>query len=142
MYTGPVIDCDVHHAAAAMRSCCHTFRRGWRRYVADRGPAGIMPLTVQDGLPNPHGFMRADAYPPTGGPAGSDLDTMRRQLLDRGDIRRAILTFGDDSHVAGHHNPVFRRRARARAERLVGGAMGVRRPAAGVVDPGGRATAG
>ncbi len=107
MYTGPVIDCDVHHARRSDDELLPYLSAGWRRYVTDRGPAGIMPLTVQDGLPNPHGFMRADAYPPTGGPAGSDLGTVRRQLLDRGDLRRAILTFGDDSHVAGHHNPYF-----------------------------------
>jgi uncharacterized protein len=107
MYNGPVIDCDVHHARATDEELLEYLSAGWREYIVDRGPAGIMPLTVQDGLPNPHGFMRADTYPPTGGPAGSDYVTMRRQLLDRCDLRRAILTFGDDSHVAGHHNPYF-----------------------------------
>lgn len=107
MYQGPVIDCDVHHARATDEELLEYLSAGWREYISDRGPAGIMPLTVQDGLPNPHGFMRADTYPPTGGPAGSDFATMRRQLLDRADVRRAILTFGDDSHVGGHHNPYF-----------------------------------
>ena len=107
MYQGPVIDCDVHHARATDEELLEYLSAGWREYVSDRGPAGIMPLTVQDGLPNPHGFMRADTYPPTGGPSGSDFATMRRQLLDRADVRRAMLTFGDDSHVAGHHNPYF-----------------------------------
>ena len=107
MYQGPVIDCDVHHARATDEELLEYMSAGWREYISDRGPAGIMPLTVQDGLPNPHGFMRADTYPPTGGPAGSDFATMRRQLLDRADVRRAILTFGDDSHVGGHHNPYF-----------------------------------
>ena len=32
---------------------------------------------------------------------------MDAQLLDANDVRRAILTFGDDSHVSGHHNPYF-----------------------------------
>src|SRR2546429_3513759 len=32
---------------------------------------------------------------------------MRDQLLAGSDVRRVILTFGDDSHVAGHHNPYF-----------------------------------
>lgn len=107
MYRGPVIDCDVHHARASDEELLEYLSPGWREYVADRGPAGIVPLTVQDGLPNPHGFMRADTYPPSGGPAGSDYLTMRRQLLDRSDVRRAILTYGDDSHVGGHHNPYF-----------------------------------
>lgn len=107
MYQGPVIDCDVHHARRTDEELLEYLSPGWREYIAGRGPAGIMPLTVQDGLPNPHGFMRADTYPKTGGPAGSDFPTMRRQLLDRADVRRVILTFGDDSHVAGHHNPYF-----------------------------------
>ena len=107
MYNGPIIDCDVHHARATDEELLPYLSRGWRDYVANRGSAGIMPLTVQDGLPNPHGFMRADAFPPNGGPPGADYTTLQQQLLDRGDVRRAILTFGDDSHVAGHHNPYF-----------------------------------
>jgi hypothetical protein len=107
MYQGPVIDCDVHHARHTDAELLEYVSPGWREYITDRGPAGNVPLTVQDGLPNPHGFMRADTYPATGGPAGSDFPTLRRQLLDRADIRRAILTFGDDSHVGGHHNPYF-----------------------------------
>ena len=51
--------------------------------------------------------MRADTYPANGGPPGSDYATDAAQLLDRIDMRRAILTFGDDSHVSGHHNPYF-----------------------------------
>jgi predicted TIM-barrel fold metal-dependent hydrolase len=107
MYAGEIIDCDVHHARGSDEEFLSYLSKGWREYVADRGPAGFVPLTVQDGLPNPHGFMRADTYPENGGAPGSDYDTLRRQLLDRADVRRAILTFGDDSHVSGHHNPYF-----------------------------------
>jgi len=107
MYSGPVIDCDVHHARNTDAELIDYLSRGWREYVTDRGRAGTVPLTVQDGLPNPHGFMRGDTYPEGGGEPGSDYLTMRRQLLDATDVRRAILTFGDDSHLAGHHNPYF-----------------------------------
>lgn len=107
MYNRPIIDCDVHHARVTDEELLPYLSRGWRDYVANRGPAGIMPLTVQDGLPNPHGFMRADTFPPNGGPPGSDYPTLQHQLLDRADVRRAVLTFGDDSHVAGHYNPYF-----------------------------------
>src|ERR1035438_2705355 len=75
MYQGPVIDCDVHHARHDDAELLAYVSPGWREYITDRGPAGNVPLTVQDGLPNPHGFMRADTYPPTGGPAGSDFAT-------------------------------------------------------------------
>ena len=107
MYSGPVIDCDVHHARSTDAELIPYLSRGWREYVTDRGPAGNVPLTVQDGFPNPHGFMRADTYPKGGGEPGSDYPTMRDQLLAASDVRRAILTFGDDSHLAGHHNPYF-----------------------------------
>ncbi len=107
MYDGPIIDCDVHHARGPDSEFLPYLSSGWREYVADRGPAGLVPLTVQDGLPNPHGFMRADTYPENGGEPGSDYETLRRQLLDKGDVRRVVLTFGDDSHVSGHHNPYF-----------------------------------
>ena len=107
MYNGPIIDCDVHHARRSDQELLPYLSAGWREYVSGRGPAGLVPLIVQDGLPNPRGFMRAETYPENGGEPGSDYETMRRQLLDRGDLRRAILTFGDDSHVSGHHNPYF-----------------------------------
>jgi len=107
MYSGPVIDCDVHHARNTDSELIEYLSRGWREYVTDRGPAGNVPMTVQDGFPNPHGFMRADTYPKQGGEPGSDYATMRDQLLAASDVRRVILTFGDDSHVAGHHNPYF-----------------------------------
>src|SRR5437588_32360 len=103
MYSGPVIDCDVHHARSTDAELIPYLSKGWRDYVTDRGPAGNVPLTVQDGFPNPHGFMRADTYPKGGGEPGSDYPTMRDQLLAASDVRRAILTFGDDSHLAGHH---------------------------------------
>src|ERR1700738_2375921 len=107
MYSGPVIDCDVHHARSTDAELIEYLSRGWREYVTDRGGAGPVPLPVRDGFPTPHGFMRADSYPEGGGEPGSDYPTMQKQLLDARDVRRAILTFGDDSHVAGHHNPYF-----------------------------------
>ena len=51
--------------------------------------------------------MRADTYPRMAARRVLTTDLLRRQLLDRANVRRAILTFGDDSHVSGHHNPYF-----------------------------------
>src|SRR5437763_1876242 len=53
MYSGPVIDCDVHHARSTDAELIPYLSRGWREYVTDRGPAGNVPLTVPDGFPNP-----------------------------------------------------------------------------------------
>jgi len=102
-----VIDCDVHHARRTDGELLDRLPRAWREYALGPGPAGTVPLTVQDGYPNPHGFMRADSYPDTGGPPGCDLPTMDAQLLTPARIDRAVLTYGDDIHVSGHHNPYF-----------------------------------
>ena len=102
-----VIDCDVHHARRSDDELLDYLSPAWREYVLGPGPAGIVPLTVSDGYPNPHGFMRADSYPASGGPPGSDLKLMDEQLLRPAGTVRAVLTYGDHMHVSGHHNPYF-----------------------------------
>jgi uncharacterized protein len=110
-----VIDCDVHHERRTDAELLEFLPRAWREYAIGPGRAGTVPLTVSDGYPNPHGFMRADAYADDGARPGADLETMDRQLLTPAGIRRAVLTYGDDIHVSGHHNPYF---ARALAEAM------------------------
>jgi uncharacterized protein len=102
-----VIDCDVHHARRTDEELLGYLPKAWRDYVLGPGKGGLVPLTVRDGYPNPHGFHRADAYPEDGGPPGSDLVLMDEQLLTPNATRRAVLTYGDDMHVSGHHNPYF-----------------------------------
>jgi uncharacterized protein len=110
-----VIDCDVHHARQTDAELLDFLPRAWRQYAVGPGPAGIVPLTVSDGYPNPHGFMRADSYGNGGAPPGSELAMMDAQLLKPAAVARAVLTYGDDIHVSGHHNPYF---ATALAEAL------------------------
>jgi predicted TIM-barrel fold metal-dependent hydrolase len=50
--------------------------------------------------------MRRETYPPHG-EAGSDLTLMDEQLLTPTHAIRAVLTYGDDIHVSGMHNPYF-----------------------------------
>lgn len=102
-----VIDCDVHHARRTDEELLDYLPKAWREYAFAPGPAGIVPLTVRDGYPNPHGFHRLETYPPAGGPPGSDLRLIDEQLLTPNRTRRAVLTYGDDMHVSGHHNPYF-----------------------------------
>jgi uncharacterized protein len=110
-----VIDCDVHHARRTDAELLEFLAPAWREYAVGPGRAGNVPLTVSDGYPNPHGFMRADSYADDGAPPGSDLATMDAQLLTPLNVGRAVLTYGDDIHVSGHHNPYF---ATALAEAL------------------------
>lgn len=102
-----IIDCDVHQARRSDADLRDYLPRGWRDYAYRPDPVGVIPLTVIDGYPNPHGFMRADTYPDDGGPPGSDIGLLGRQLLTPCGTRRAVLTYGDDMHVGGHHNPYF-----------------------------------
>jgi predicted TIM-barrel fold metal-dependent hydrolase len=102
-----VIDCDVHHARRTDAELLEFLPAAWREYAVGPGRAGNVPLTVSDGYPNPHGFMRADSYAEDGAPPGSDLATMDAQLLTPLNVGRAVLTYGDDIHVSGHHNPYF-----------------------------------
>jgi predicted TIM-barrel fold metal-dependent hydrolase len=102
-----VIDCDVHHGRRDDQELLDFLPAAWRDYVTGPDPGRHVPLTVSDGYPNPHGFMRKETYPVTGGEAGSDLALMDEQLLGPTGTARAILTYGDDIHVGGHHNPYY-----------------------------------
>jgi predicted TIM-barrel fold metal-dependent hydrolase len=102
-----VIDCDVHHGRHDDGELLEHLPASWRDYINGPRPGHTVPLTVSDGYPNPHGFMRKETYPESGGEAGSDLRLMDEQLLTPTGTARAILTYGDDIHVSGLHNPYF-----------------------------------
>ncbi len=106
MPTSAVIDCDVHHGRQSDEELLEYLPRAWREYVLGPAPGPPVPMTVRDGYPNPHGFMRRETYPPSG-EAGSDLALMGEQLLSPSGTVRAVLTYGDDLHVSGLHNPYF-----------------------------------
>jgi predicted TIM-barrel fold metal-dependent hydrolase len=101
-----VIDCDVHHGRRSDAELLEYLPQAWREYVLGPAPGPTVPLTLRDGYPNPHGFMRRETYPPDGD-AGSDLTLMDEQLLTPTQTVRAVLTYGDDLHVSGLHNPYF-----------------------------------
>ncbi len=102
-----VVDCDVHHGRRDEAELLGYLPTAWREYVVGPAPGPTVPLTLSDGYPNPHGFMRMETYPDGGGAAGSDLQLMDEQLLTPTGTARAVLTYGDDMHVAGLHNPYF-----------------------------------
>ena len=99
MYTGEIIDCDVHHARGSDVNSSPTYRRAG----ANMSRTAVRPASFPHGsgwaAESGHGFMRADTYPADGAAPGSDYDLLRRQVLERSNVRRAILTFGDDSHI-------------------------------------------
>jgi predicted TIM-barrel fold metal-dependent hydrolase len=86
--TGPIVDTDVHEMLGSARELLTYLPREWARYI-DSGWS--YPFFFSYGYPTDAGFARTDAIPKSG-PAGSDLELMRDQLLDAFDIETAILT--------------------------------------------------
>jgi hypothetical protein len=86
-----IVDCDVHNNLprrdALKPYLASRFHVYWdRMWVATDTHSG--QLVGARPIPNSN---RRDATPPSGGPAGSDLDFMRTQHLDRYGISKAIL---------------------------------------------------
>ena len=88
-----MIDCDVHQNFRSIHDLLPYMPEVHREHILHGGYHGVTfpeyPWT------HPEGFLRRDAFPPDGGPAGSDYETLRRQLLDEYDVDYAILT-GED----------------------------------------------
>ncbi len=83
-----VIDCDIHVApasAAALRAFLPERWRGYHERFGSRGFTAGYPRVSPNAA-------RHDAWPPTGGPPGSDLPFLREQLLDAWGIEYGILT--------------------------------------------------
>src|SRR5436309_5143382 len=83
-----IIDCDVHHYVPSIRALRPYLPLQWQRYIEESGFQGPAISPYPKGTP---GASRLDAFPPTGGPAGSDLPFLREQLLDTWGIDCAIL---------------------------------------------------
>ena len=84
----PIIDCDIHNALPSEATLRPYLPPRWRRhhetFAARQFPGNYLSYT------NPLAC-RTDAWPPSGGPPGSDLDFMREQLLDAWGIEYGIL---------------------------------------------------
>lgn len=83
-----IIDCDVHHYVRSIQTLLPYLPLRWQRYVEESGFQGPVGSPYPKGSP---GAARIDAFPPGGGPAGSDLPFLRQQLLDTWGIEYGIL---------------------------------------------------
>src|SRR5687768_3439550 len=106
MYTGPVIDCDIHHDWSSPAQLLPYLSAGWPEYVTRAGGQPI-PYIPSEIHPNPGGVFRDDAFPPEGGPPGSSYEVMRAQLLEPYRVERGLLTYGAGTYVAAIANPYF-----------------------------------
>lgn len=86
----PVIDADVHESFTSLRDLVPYIDEPWKSLLERKGHwHGFAPpfISWESG-----GGVRLDSRPSDGGPAGSDYDLMREQLLEAFDIRFAVLT--------------------------------------------------
>lgn len=86
------VDCDVHHALRSVEDLKPFLSRQWWDHLSTFGLR--MPVPFSGSSPYPKAtpaLSRIDAWPPEGGPPGSDLAFLQEQLLDRYDIDHGLL---------------------------------------------------
>ena len=78
-----IADCDVHPMQSSPNVLYPYLSKRWRDHMETFGGHIRQGLVGQQAYPRMMAAgQRADAYPEAGGPPGSDLDLLRRQLLD------------------------------------------------------------
>jgi hypothetical protein len=84
-----LIDCDVHNTAPSVAYLKKYLPQRWHPYVAQLFGRTWAGVTI--GARQAPDIYRRDSHPPAGGPPGGDLDFLRKQLLDRWGVTKAIL---------------------------------------------------
>ncbi|MGJ3243699.1 MAG: amidohydrolase family protein [Opitutales bacterium] len=97
-----LIDCDIHPVPPSLDALKPYLAERWRTHLETIGSRRFTGHTYPKANA---AACRVDAWPPTGGPPGSDLDWMREQLLDRWEIRMGILN--PINHYGGQVQPRF-----------------------------------
>src|SRR5712675_540372 len=87
-----IIDCDVHPSLHAHADLNQFLPKRWQQHLKTYGSHLRTPYIGTTPYPRSSPLIaRRDAWPPTGGPPGSDLAFMRKQHLDPLDIEFGIL---------------------------------------------------
>ena len=87
-----IIDCDVHPSIHAHADLEQFMPKRWQEHLRTYGSHLRTPYIGTTPYPRSSPLIaRRDAWPPTGGPPGSDLDFMRKQHLDPLDVEFGIL---------------------------------------------------
>jgi predicted TIM-barrel fold metal-dependent hydrolase len=93
-YGGPTIDACAHHHWTNQLELMEYMPEGWREFLGRPGAfpgGGVMAAVPVHKYQHPEGDKLTEAWPEAGGPPGSDLDTLRHQLLDRNRLERVVL---------------------------------------------------
>ena len=87
-----IIDCDIHPSIHAHTDLNPFLPKRWQEHLKTYGSHLRTPYIGTTPYPRSSPLIaRRDAWPPTGGPPGSDLDFMRKQHLDPLDVEFGIL---------------------------------------------------
>jgi len=88
-----VVDCDIHPAMASRDDVVNYVPLRWKEHIRDYGMRNGNPFLGAQIYPRltPGGGQRRDAWPPSGGPPGSDLAFLQKQLFDECGIDAGIL---------------------------------------------------
>jgi len=97
-----IVDADVHNTYASANELLPYLPEPHKSRMADGGIG-----YPGSGYYSVVGVLRRDAIPPKGGPAGSDPDTIRTQLLDAYGIDYAVLTGGGILGVSNLTDPDY-----------------------------------
>src|ERR1044072_3139951 len=87
-----IIDCYVHPSIHAHSDLDQFLPKRWQQHLRTYGSHLRTPYIGTTPYPRSSPLIaRRDAWPPTGGPPGSDLDFMRKQYLDPLNVEFGIL---------------------------------------------------
>src|ERR1700716_2052831 len=87
-----IIDCDVHPSIHAHSDLDQFLPKRWQEHLRTYGSHLRTPYIGTTPYPRSSPLIaRRDAWPPTGGPPGSDLPFMQKQYLDPLDVEFGIL---------------------------------------------------
>src|SRR4051795_12449520 len=87
-----IIDCDIHPSIHAQSDLNPFLPKRWQEHLKTYGSHLRTPYLFTTPYPRSSPLIaRRDAWPPTGGPPGSDLAFMQKQHLDPLDVEFGIL---------------------------------------------------
>lgn len=87
-----IVDCDVHPSLHSFDDLNEFLPKRWQQHLKEYGSHLRTPYLFTTPYPRSSPLIaRRDAWPPTGGPPGSDLAFMQKQHLDPLDVEFGIL---------------------------------------------------
>jgi len=87
-----IVDCDIHPSMKTKTDITKYLSERWRKHYDSYG--GHLKQAYTGSMAYPRmapDTARGDAWPPNGGPPGSDLEFMRKQHLDPNNIEYGVL---------------------------------------------------